>query len=405
MHDRELGRRIAYWRRRRGMTQLLFADRIGRSKSWVVKVESGARSAGRLPILDVICDVLQVDLSALLGAEPVRGTGECLADSEVEQIRSALEEYRLSSGSSGADPSISPEGLGRLRRRLVHAWAAFEAADYHTISSVLPALIEDGQEGCRSSRDEFGPALVEIYQLTASTLRKLGEHSLAWLAGDRGMSLADDNGDAALIAATGFRVANALLSMGRSRQAKALNTAFAERLQTQARGEAEQALYGHVLLQAAVAAGADGDAAAVHDLTAEASDAARFVTAGSNHYRLSFNVTNVTLHEISALLALGEGGRAVKVARTLDPAAVAMLRRERRASLLVDIARANSQIGRRDEALRNLLDAETAASREVICRPLARSTVADLLRRCDTRVAPQQLIQLAERCGVTEYDG
>ena len=44
MDDGETGRRIAYWRERRGMTQQLFGDRIGRSKSWVEKVEAGTRS-------------------------------------------------------------------------------------------------------------------------------------------------------------------------------------------------------------------------------------------------------------------------------------------------------------------------------------------------------------------------
>lgn len=398
MQDRELGRRIAYWRRRRGLTQLVFADRIGRSKSWVVKVENGTRSAGRLPILDVICDVLQVDVTVLIGEDPRRETETCIGDSDVERIQSALEQYRF--GSDG-DPSVSPEILGR---QVSHAWSAFESADYQVVSAVLPSLIEDGQEGFRSSRNLFGPILAEIYQLTASTLRKLGEPSLAWLAGDRGLSIAGDEGDVALIAATGFRVANALLSMGRSRQAKTLNTELAGRLQPQVHAEAEQALYGHVLLQAAVAAGAEGDASAVRDLTAEASVAARFVAPGSNHYRLSFNATNVKLHEISALLALGEGGRAVEAAQALDPAAIAMLRRERRAALLVDIARANSQIGRRDEALRNLLDAESIAPKEVVCRPVAQSTVADLLRRSGSRAPQHQLTQLAERCGVPEHE-
>lgn len=221
MQDRELGRRIAYWRRRRGLTQLIFADRIGRSKSWVVKVEGGARSAGRLPILDAICDVLQVDLSTLVGQEPPRETELCIADSEVEQIQSALEQYRLGPES---DSSIS---LAALKRGTVHAWSGFEAADYQIVSAVLPSLIENGQQGYGSAKDDFGPVLAEIYQLAASTLRKLGENSLAWLAGDRGMSIASENGDAALIAATGFRVANALLSMGRPRQAQSLNTTLA----------------------------------------------------------------------------------------------------------------------------------------------------------------------------------
>ena len=50
MDDREMGRRIGYWRRRRKLTQAVFADRIGRSKSWVEKVERGERSADRLSI-------------------------------------------------------------------------------------------------------------------------------------------------------------------------------------------------------------------------------------------------------------------------------------------------------------------------------------------------------------------
>ena len=48
MDDREMGRRIGYWRRRRKLTQAVFADRIGRSKSWVEKVERGERSADRM---------------------------------------------------------------------------------------------------------------------------------------------------------------------------------------------------------------------------------------------------------------------------------------------------------------------------------------------------------------------
>ena len=43
MDDREMGRRIGYWRRRRKLTQAVFADRIGRSKSWVER--SNAASA------------------------------------------------------------------------------------------------------------------------------------------------------------------------------------------------------------------------------------------------------------------------------------------------------------------------------------------------------------------------
>jgi hypothetical protein len=76
-----------------------------------------------------------------------------------------------------------------------------------------------------------------------------------------------------------------------------------------------------------------------------------------------------------------------------------MLRKERRAALLVDTARASSQAGNRDEALRRLLAAEEVAAPEVRCRPVAQATIADLLHRCQSP-PPLALGRLAERAGV-----
>ena len=394
MDGQELGRRIAYWRRRRGLTQAVFADRIGRSKSWVEKVEQGARSADRLSILDMICDALRIDLTALIGEEPDRKGAVCLDDVEVERIRLALEQYPLAARDGGQ------LDLEALQRQVRHAWAAFEFADYDMVSLVLPALIEDAQAAYHVFTDDRSTLLLaEVYQVTASALRKLGEHSLAWLAGDRGMALARQKGDAAAIALIGFRIANALLSMGRAVQAQRLNVALAENLQSELSGEDRRALYGHILMQAAIAAATTGDQASVRTLIREAAKVAKFVSSGDDHYRLAFSRTNVLLHEVAALLALGEGGRAIEAADMIDGESLRMLRRERRAAVLVDVARAYSQIGNRDEALRKLLEAETVASREVRCRPVAQATVADLLRR-SRGTPPLVLAQLAERCGV-----
>src|SRR5216684_5777364 len=93
MDEIELGSRIAYWRERRGVTQRLLADRIGRSKSWIEKVEAGTRSANRLPILLTICKELRIDLPVLIGRDLVRDTRECIDDVQVEMIRAALERY------------------------------------------------------------------------------------------------------------------------------------------------------------------------------------------------------------------------------------------------------------------------------------------------------------------------
>jgi transcriptional regulator with XRE-family HTH domain len=394
MDDRELGRRVGYWRRRRKLTQKVFADRLGRSKSWVEKVERGERSAGRLSVLDEICEVLQIDLAALIGEEPARGQQACLDDTEVGRIRSALERYEFGPGQAAC-----PD-LAVLRRRLGYAWAAFEFADYLVMGAVLPELLEQAQRAHSVlGSAESAVVLAQAYVVTASTLRKLGEHALAWLAGDRGVAVAQHAGDLASVAGAGFRIANALLSMGRAGQALALNLSLADRLEPGCAAEPGRALYGHALSQGAMAAAAAGDDGQAGDLITAARQEARFVTVGSNHHRLAFGTVNVALHEVAALVALGENQRAVGVADGIGADALRLLRRERQAALMVDTARACSQAGNRDEALRRLLAAEQIAAPEVRCRPLAQATIADLLHR--GRQAPSfALAGLAERAGV-----
>jgi len=178
-----------------------------------------------------------------------------------------------------------------------------------------------------------------------------------------------------------------------------LNLSLAEQLEAGSRVEQTRALYGHVLLQAAMAAAVLGDQGRAGELIAEARDVARFVTAGSNHHRLAFEPTNVALHEVGTLVALGDNGRAVKVADEIGGERLHTLRKERRAALLVDTARACSQVGNRDEALRRLLAAEQVAAPEVRCRPVAQATIADMLHR--SRGMPAlSLARLAERAGV-----
>jgi transcriptional regulator with XRE-family HTH domain len=395
--DLELGSRIAYWRERRGITQKLLADRIGRSKSWIEKVEAGSRSANRLPVLLTICKELRLDLPVLIGRDLERDTRDCIDDAQVEEIRAALERY-------DAIGNEIPDGYrtdtARLRKQLVYVWSAFEQADYHVVSRTLPGLLLDAQRGTViDSGDETTGILTEVYQITASTLRKLGEYDLAWLAGDRGFALAERTGDSILTALIGFRVANALTAIGRSRAAFDLNVSLASRVEMHIRTAADRSVYGNLLLQAAMAAANEGNAIGVRDLVREAYAVAAHVSDSANHYRLSFGPTNVGIHHVSALVSLGEGGLAVEAAAKIDEAGIRMIRRERRANHLVDVARGYSQWGMRDEALGTLLEAEALAPREVICRPVARSTIENLIERSRGKPA-DSLRLLAGRAGV-----
>lgn len=69
MDNRAIAQRVSYWRIRRGLTQPVFAGRLGRSLSWVKKVEAGDRQLDRLSVLEQVADVLQVDLQLLIGQD------------------------------------------------------------------------------------------------------------------------------------------------------------------------------------------------------------------------------------------------------------------------------------------------------------------------------------------------
>lgn len=398
MDDSGLGARIACWRERRGMTQLLLADRIGRSKSWIEKVEAGTRSASRLPILLSICHELRVDLPVLIGRDLERDTRQCIDELQVESIRTALERY---DGLRNDIPPGFKADVSRLRRQVTYVWSAFEMADYEVVSRTLSGLLIDAQRSnVIDGNEDTARILTEVYQVTASTLRKLGEYSLAWLAGDRGIALAEQVGDPILAALTGFRVANALVALGRPEPAYDLNISFASRLEPNLRSPEDMSVYGNAVLQAAMAAATAGNAVGVRDLIREAQEVAKRVPDRANHHRLSFGSTNVGIHHVSALVSLGEGGLAVETASRIDDAGIHAIRRERRANHYVDVARGYSQSGQREEALEKLLEAETLAPREVNCRPIARGTIENLIERSCGK-PPLALRTLAERAGVT----
>lgn len=396
MDDLDLGARISYWRERRGLTQQLLADRVGRSKSWLEKVEAGTRNADRLPVLLSICRELRIDLPVLIGRDLDRDTPECMDDDQVEAIRRALERY---DGIRADLPADYRADIPRLRRQLAHVWNAFEMADYGVLSASLPGLIVDAQRAnAADGSEDARRILAEAYRVTGGTLRKLGEYSLGWLAADRGVALAEQVGDVVLTAFVGTQVANNLISLGRPGPALDLSVSYAARLES-ARGDADLSVYGHAFLSAAMAAAAAGDARAVRDLVAEARDAASRVPDHANHFRLSFGMTNVGIHHVCALVSLGEGGLAAEAAARIDEAGLRAIRRERRASHYVDVARGHSQAGQRDEALQSLLQAEAAASREVVCRPVARATIENLIQRSRGK-PPSALSALAARAGV-----
>lgn len=405
MDELPIGRRVAYWRGRRKLSQQVFADRLGKSKSWVDKVERGVRRLDKFSVLYEIADILQVDVQLLLGKDPQRRSDalNCIDQVEVEEIRAALERY--DSMTAYFDAAPYPPPLADMRKAVNHAWLTYQYGRYGMLTRALPKLLRDAQAADAGyDGDQARDAahlLGQVYQIASSVLRKLGECDLAWLAADRSMAVSQRADDQLLAGIATTRVCNALAAMGRSRPALELNVNIANRL-APGTGDAtpeQLSVYGMLLLQGAMAAARIGDSATVDDLLAGAQEAATLLGSDQNHYWTSFGPTNLELHRAAAAVELGDGGRAVEIHERIPEPAFNALLPERRAHHLLDIARGYAQIGDVANAGDMLLRGDRLAPSEIRCRPIAHEVMSDILRR--TRgTPPPPIAELAEHMGV-----
>jgi transcriptional regulator with XRE-family HTH domain len=406
MDELPIGRRVAYWRGRRKMSQQVFADRLGKSKSWVDKVERGVRRLDKFSVVYEIADVLQVDVQLLLGKDVERrpDSVNCIDQVEVEEIRAALERYDQMSAFFQPTPQCPP--LPEMRKAVGHAWLTFQHAKYGVLARTLPKLLRDAQaaDTAHSNTADAGDAahlLGQVYQIASSALRKLGEHELSWLAADRSIAVSQRAGDQLLAGIASYRVGSALLALGRARPSLEVNVNIANRIAPgQEPGTPERlSVYGMLLLNGAMAAARIGDTATVRDLCCGAEEAARQLGGDYNHYWTCFGPTNVQLHRAAAAVELGDGRTAVETHRSIDPEGFAAMLPERRAHHFLDIARGYTQIGDVEKASEMLLEGDRLAPSEIRCRPLAHEVLSDVLRRTrGTPVAP--IAELAEHMGV-----
>ena len=240
--------------------------------------------------------------------------------------------------------------------------------------------------------------------MTASTLWKLKEADLAWLAAERGLVLAEETGDSLLISDAARRVAQGLMVMGYYDQALELIRADIQRLEPgRGIGSATYlSLYGMLFLMGAVIAARTSNHAAAGDLLDEGHSVARQLGYDGNECFTAFGPTNVRLHQIAVLLDLGDGAGAVGVARRVTPDDLNRLPKERRASYYLDLARGHSLAGYRDDAISTLLTADSLFPDDIRCRPIAIGLI-ESLRRSTSGTRSWELEQLAARAGLTNH--
>jgi hypothetical protein len=186
------------------------------------------------------------------------------------------------------------------------------------------------------------------------------------------------SGDPVTVGASARIITHTLMAGGHLGAAIDTASSQAERLDRDVPAHTPDSLsvYGSLLLRGAIAAAQHDKRDTAHELLAEADEAARRLGVDGNLRWTAFGPTNAKLHRVSIAVMLGDAGIAVDVARKIDLNAIEVT--ERKASLLVDTARAFLQWGKYDKAYIALRAAEETAHEEVAGRPSVHQVVRDL---------------------------
>ena len=397
-----IGDRVAFYRGRRGMTQRMLADLVGRSEDWVSKVERGVRDIRRVDVVQELARALRVEMGDLLGQPVLAEDGDQNGD-DIPAIRDALmTPRRLSRTLFRSLQSATPLPANRSAQLAEHAWNNYQQGRIGRVVAELPRLIDLAQtlEDNATATERQGWAVsARVHHLATTTLSKLGESDLAWIAAERAMYAADQADDPQVLASAARAGTHALLASGRFDDAVELGSTAASWMRDQLVNDdpAALSLLGMLRLRTAVAAARRHDREATRDLIGRARRAADRLGHDGDYWQTGFGPTNVNLHYFSTLLDLGDVEYVAEHGAELNPTHLSV---ERRVSHTVDVARALSLVARDDEAVQLLLEAERLAPHLVRQNPTVRETVKTMYRRAAAsgQSSSTPLGALAERC-------
>ncbi|AWN30204.1 helix-turn-helix transcriptional regulator [Streptomyces sp. NEAU-S7GS2] len=291
-------------------------------------------------------------------------------------------------------------GLPEMRVHVAAARRLFCTCHYTQLERTLPGLIGQLRQAIGESpgSTDLSALLATAYQTSASLLLKQSDHGNAWLAVGRAMAEAERSGDPVVLASSVRVHAHVLARDGHTAQAITLVRHTTDQLTGayDQRSPKYLAALGLLLLRGVTAASTGDDRSATQDFLTEAKEVARYVALDRPDAWANFSPTNVALHGVSAAVAFGDAGIALKTARPLMRRHIPVP--ERRAALWVESARAYSQQGRLADGYQALRIAESCAAQD-IRRPAVRELVADMAARDRRRTLPE-LHHFSRRLGV-----
>ncbi|MGH3763965.1 MAG: helix-turn-helix domain-containing protein [Pseudonocardiaceae bacterium] len=403
-----VGERVAFYRRRKGITQEVLAGLLGRSVEWLAQFERGAKELDRLSTIVAVADALGIEPAKLLPAafttrrrelhDGVIGT----APDTVAAIKAAMFRYNGSARVLGV-PDRPPVEHVELAMRIDEAFVCSQTERWSRLGSLLPDLIADAWNAAQTSTGElqyraFGQ-LSLVWRVTSGMLDRIGEKDLPWIAAaERDMTAAERSEDDLLVAGAAWRLAVVLRHNGRLRESIDVPLATADALRPRLEQSPQHAsMYGALMLKSAVGAASAGDQVAVRDFLREC-DRAAAITGDRNDFWLAFGPTNVAIHRVWLATEMGDPIDALRRAEHVDDTALTPVLAERRTSHQITIAWSHYLRRHDDDALIALTAARAAAPEQLMFTHRVHDMLRQMLRR--DRRRRRGLRELAEFVGV-----
>ncbi len=375
------GKRVRFYRQRRGLSQRQLGQLLGRSEDWMYRIESGRIPVNNVKMLADLAQALRVHL------EDLQGTPRLLEDRErdagsVPAIRAALMQSRHLAGSLYNDRESVR--LERLHLEVNEAWELYQNGRYAKLAERVPGLLADARLATRerSSGRERSESL-RLFALTchvaAVLLRKLGETNLAWTAVDQGDMAAVESGDPSAVLALRRGIAHVQLGAGMPAEAVNVTLDAADGLERGWWSSAPSALslYGTLFLNGAVAAARMRNRALADHMMGKAHEAAQRLGSDRNELWTSFGPTNVEIHRLALALEFEDVQLAVDMAPHIRTTGLPV---ERRARARLDVARAYAEAGRIDDAVEELKRAFRIAPEQLRAHEFARELARRLYK-------------------------
>ncbi|MFF3244316.1 helix-turn-helix domain-containing protein [Streptomyces sp. NPDC002870] len=385
------GTRIAYHRKRAGLTQRGLAQKIPYSYSLLTQVESGHKPASP-DLVATVAKVLRVDVTSLTGQPYVTELQQDRLAELVRPIREALDLYDL-----GPDPAITPRTTPQLVAAAENLCRLVRATKLHDAALELPEIIaEITTAAYRAPSSEIWAALSSTYRTAHDVTVKLGYYDLSTVALDRMDWAASRASDPLLAAVRQYMRALVYFREGEYSIGQRLIVAGQNTLGQAQPSRERFAVAGQLHLGASIIAARARDHSEVTAHLAEARAYASRVGEASDVLWLSFGPTNVRVHALSAHIEMGEFGEALRQAeevRIPNDWAVS-----RASHFYVDRARVQMEAGRTEAALKSLTTARRLAPQQTRYHAGARETIRGLVHLA--RRTPDTLDHLAAWVGL-----